>query len=113
MEPVLPSSNIEISPCTLAAVVDTRPTWSTLTCRTTEDCLFNYTCYNIGAHLGNLCLEVKPTSLIEDTNKPQQYPVFTTYLYIIMIIFSILYQCASMPQNKQSMLAHLLVDPLE
>lgn len=111
MEPVLPTNGVSISPCTLAAVVDTRPTWSTMTCVTTVDCGFNYTCYHIGDHLGKLCLALKPTSTAATRNS-HQYPVFTAYIYTVMILFMVLYQCGKLPQNKHSMLATLLVDPI-
>lgn len=112
MEPVVPFGSVQISPCTLAVVIDTRPTWSLMTCRNSADCRFNYTCYSLGRYLGKMCLDLPPVSGASVANQ-DRLPSFTLYFYVVIILFCVLYQCSSMPSNKHSRLRALLIKPLE
>lgn len=108
MEPILPSSNVPVSMCTLAAVIDTRPTWSSLVCQTTTECPSNYTCYNIGSvYLPSLCLPTFNESSAAHGDLIQ-YPVVTPFVYITTILFVVLWQYAHFPENTESLLGKLL-----
>jgi hypothetical protein len=110
MEPVLPTNGVDISPCTIAAVIDTRPTWTSLSCTDDTDCpTTNHTCASLGKHLGNVCLILGASSNITLPHATQ-YPQFTAFVYTLIVFFVGLKQCVRLPQHKHGVLAHIL-DP--
>lgn len=96
--PVL-SGSARISPCTAAAVIESRATWVSRACNGPADCPSgNQTCVPIGNGLGGQCLEVlaEPVSTVHGAlDGVSQFPAFAPFITGVIVFFRLLALCAT------------------
>ena len=99
MEPILPANgDAQISVCTSAAVVETRTSWTLMSCDSTAQCPVDHVCVAPSAHIAGVCIHVDAIVLVESEPPKapiQQFPKLTAFIFGVFTAFSVISQCAT------------------
>jgi len=92
MQPTIDFLRVVLSRCTLVAIQESRPLWTTGACTRDSDCTRGQRCGYIGKRWGSVCV---PPLAVDDGAKPTDVHVFASIVFVLsffFICFALCYQ---------------------